>query len=65
MTKMSPTKQELLQPVKTTNPLVYFDISIGEESGKREQLIICVLDLVNCYRMYIFVTDLRSGTHGN
>ncbi|EDW69618.2 peptidyl-prolyl cis-trans isomerase D [Drosophila virilis] len=35
MTKMSPTKQELLQPVKTTNPLVYFDISIGEENAGR------------------------------
>lgn len=42
MTNMSPAKQELLQPVKTTNPIVYFDISIGKESGKRnEQLTIC------------------------
>lgn len=42
MTKMSPAKQELLKPVKTTNPIVYFDISIGEESGKRsERLTIC------------------------
>ncbi|EDW18463.2 peptidyl-prolyl cis-trans isomerase D [Drosophila mojavensis] len=35
MTNMSPAKQELLQPVKTTNPIVYFDISIGKECAGR------------------------------
>lgn len=35
MTKMDITQQQLLQPVDRTNPLVYFDICIGQESGKR------------------------------
>ncbi|KAH8302140.1 hypothetical protein KR044_003282 [Drosophila immigrans] len=32
---MDATQQTLLQPVKTTNPLVYMDISIGQESAGR------------------------------
>ncbi|KAM8710616.1 hypothetical protein ACLKA7_017268 [Drosophila subpalustris] len=32
---MEITQQQLLQPVSRTNPLVYFDISIGQESAGR------------------------------
>ncbi|KAH8406818.1 hypothetical protein KR222_004429 [Zaprionus bogoriensis] len=32
---MDASEQQLLQPVRTTNPLVYFDISIGQENAGR------------------------------
>ncbi|XP_062131278.1 peptidyl-prolyl cis-trans isomerase D [Drosophila sulfurigaster albostrigata] len=35
MTKMDATQHKLLQPVKATNPLVYLDITIGQESAGR------------------------------
>lgn len=41
MTIMEETKDQLLQPVCSSNPLVYMDISIGEENGKPSAHTIC------------------------
>lgn len=41
MTKMEETKDQLLQPVCSSNPLVYMDVSIDQENGKRSAHTIC------------------------
>lgn len=49
---MDETKEELLQPVCKSNPLVYMDISIGKENGKRKHTQ-SVLDLVRLRCAYV------------